>query len=261
MSHEDEALDVDLHAWGVPEPAAVDASSLVARVLRPVVAPAKPARLRWLAVAIVVVNAAIAALLVIVLPRADARRPVAIVLPAGGGGSADVEVRALMARLEQEQRDVERKLDEIRELRALVAELSQKLARYDQQTDHHAPKQPDTDTVCDEVSCVLNNYEGACCKKLSRPHGADDLPDALDRASISSAIAAVRTRVEACGDHTTGKGVVKVHVDVDASGAVSSVTVVAAPSIPLGTCVRAAIEHATFARTQYGGRFTYPFVF
>ncbi|HEY3801742.1 MAG TPA: hypothetical protein VGL61_04010 [Kofleriaceae bacterium] len=257
MSHEDEALDVDLHAWHVPEPAAVDAASLVARVLRPVVTPTKRARLRWLAVAIVVVNAAIAALLVIVRSRPDARRPVAIVLPAGGG-SAEVEVRELMTRLEQEQRTLEHKIDDIQRLRALVTALSQQLARRAQHTD---PPKPDTDNTCDEVSCVLTNYAATCCRKFQRPHAADDLPDALDRAAISNAIAAVRSRVQACGDPSKDKGTVKVHVRVDPSGAVAEVTIVAAPSAALGTCVAVAVRHATFVRTQIGGSFTYPFVF
>ena len=61
---------------------------------------------------------------------------------------------------------------------------------------------------CDEVSCVLNNYDGACCAKFKKKGGGggggggarsggghSDLPDALDRSMISAGIANVKARV------------------------------------------------------------------
>ena len=45
-----------------------------------------------------------------------------------------------------------------------------------------------TDSRCDEVSCVLTNYEGACCTKYRHK------PDALDRQAIVAGIESVRAR-------------------------------------------------------------------
>lgn len=133
---------------------------------------------------------------------------------------------------------------------------------------------------CDEVSCVLNNYEGACCSKFKKgggtaakkppPGGGDptppakpasDLPDALDRSMISSGVDKVKARVMACGDKSPAKGQVKVSVKVGGDGHVVSVTVKATPDPGLGSCVQAAMGKATFAKTQNGGSFGYPFVF
>ena len=66
-------------------------------------------------------------------------------------------------------------------------------------------KEPASSGGCDEVSCVLNNYEGSCCAKYKKggsrppsggstpPSGGSksDLPDALDRSMISEGVAKV----------------------------------------------------------------------
>lgn len=126
---------------------------------------------------------------------------------------------------------------------------------------------------CDEVSCVLNNYEGACCAKYrkggSKPSGGggggggakSNLPESLDRAMISNGIAAVKARVSACGDRSPAKGKVKVKVQVDGSGKVKNVTVEEQPDASLGSCVKSAVAKASFSKTQRGGTFSYPFVF
>jgi len=129
---------------------------------------------------------------------------------------------------------------------------------------------------CDEVSCVLNNYEGSCCSKFkkgggSKPSGGgsapsgggakSDLPDGLDRTMISTGIANVKARVSACGDKSPAKGKVKVKVQVGGDGRVSNVAVETTPDPSLGACVSAAVGKATFGKTQKGGSFSYPFVF
>jgi len=50
-------------------------------------------------------------------------------------------------------------------------------------------------------------------------------------------------------------------VKVAGSGAVSSVTVKESPDSALGSCVASAVQKATFAKTQNGGSFSYPFTF
>jgi predicted Zn finger-like uncharacterized protein len=133
----------------------------------------------------------------------------------------------------------------------------------------------DTGGGCDEVSCVLNNYEGACCAKFKkgggkpagggtgdRPAGGKgDLPDGLDRGMISEGVGKVKARVMACGDKSSAKGIVKVSVKVGADGNVTGVTVKQTPDAGLGDCVAGAMQKATFAKTQTGGSFAYPFTF
>jgi len=126
---------------------------------------------------------------------------------------------------------------------------------------------------CDEISCVLNNNEGPCCAKFAKkgnkaaPSGAllgagkSDLPESLDRAMISDGISKVRARVMSCGDKSQAKGQVKVSVKVGPDGHVANVTVKNTPDDALGNCVAGMVQKATFAKTQTGGLFAYPYTF
>lgn len=138
-----------------------------------------------------------------------------------------------------------------------------------------APKPAaDSGGGCDEVSCVLNNYEGACCSKFkkNKPGGGNapsqpakagggDLPESLDRAMISDGVGKVKARVMTCGEKSPAKGQVKVSVKVSPDGRVASVSVKNTPDAGLGDCVAGAMQKATFAKTQTGGSFAYPFTF
>lgn len=67
----------------------------------------------------------------------------------------------------------------IKELESEVARLRLELAARDKKD---SPKDPPKDKTasCDEVSCVLGNYEGACCDKYKKPQVTCDA-DALSR--------------------------------------------------------------------------------
>jgi len=112
---------------------------------------------------------------------------------------------------------------------------------------------------CDEVSCVLNNYEGACCQQIK--HAPVSAATGLTRTQISWAISYVKDRVTACGDKHPAKGIVKVHVRVRPDGAVTNVDVSQTPDAALGACVAEVIQSAKFPKTDDGGSFSYPFVF
>jgi molybdopterin adenylyltransferase len=118
---------------------------------------------------------------------------------------------------------------------------------------------------CDEVSCLTNHYEKACCAKWKptddefRPHVGP--ADALDKVMVREAIEGVKPRVIACGEKNAAKGIVKVAVAVGGDGAVKSVSVVETPLPALGDCVAAAVKEAQFAKTTRGGSFNYPFAF
>lgn len=115
--------------------------------------------------------------------------------------------------------------------------------------------QPDP-PACDEVSCILDNYEAWCCSAFRAP-SASDLPEGLDRSMISAAIASVKAQVIACGEHSSATGKVKLHVKVDGAGRVTSASVSVAPDPDLGACVAAAVRKAKFAETRGGGSFSY----
>ena len=83
----------------------------------------------------------------------------------------------------------------------------------------------------------------------------------LDPAMISDAVAKVKTQVMSCRDQSLVKGQVLVSVNVAAEGCVNTVTVKSTLDPAVGSCVATAIRQATFARTQSGGSFRYPFVF
>jgi predicted Zn finger-like uncharacterized protein len=133
------------------------------------------------------------------------------------------------------------------------------------------PKDSGKGDTCDEVSCVLNNYEGACCAKFRRgggkpssgntAGGKSDLPESLDRTMISDGVAKVKARVMSCGEKSPAKGQVKVSVKVSPDGSVTNVTVKNTPDAGLGNCVASMVQKATFAKTQTGGSFSYPYTF
>lgn len=204
---------IDLHAWRIPPARAVHGPSLLVRAVSATAAPARRVRTRWMLAALVLVNAAIAAVLVILLARPSETQTAVVARPAGG--SVDAKVRELLQRLEQEQRELERKLAEIQELRALVAELSEKVRQYEAQDqrrertvpkrerkrpEHDAPapidpfdSSPSTQTrvepppvnpfdrgapsqrsSCDEVSCILDSRPDPCCAAYRRVQPVGD---------------------------------------------------------------------------------------
>jgi ferric-dicitrate binding protein FerR (iron transport regulator) len=108
----------------------------------------------------------------------------------------------------------------------------------------------------DEVSCVLSNYEGDCCKKYLK---SASKPDGLTRAQISEAIAKVKPQIMKCKTPSDDKVVVR--VEVKPSGDVTSVTMTTSADAELSKCVRSILAGAKFPATKIGGSFSYPFVF
>lgn len=282
---EDALAGIDLHVWRVPPPRAVDPPSLLVRALSPAVPTAKRSRLAWIVAALVLVNAVIAALvLVLVRPQESAT----VVRPAGGG-SVDARVSELLQRLEKQQREleqqqleIERKLAEIQELRELVDALTKKVGQRERTVSPPRPpvrrlprvdplpeealEDPLSTPSCDEVACVLGTAPATCCVKFRRPRAptAKDpahLPTSLERSAISIAIASVRPEIVACAARSTKTGTVKLHVRVGPDGRVTSVTVDQTPDDALGGCVASAVRRAVFEPTLNGGSFSYPFIF
>lgn len=128
------------------------------------------------------------------------------------------------------------------------------------------PEAPAVEPGCDEVSCVLDRYRLSCCAKFkprepATPPVRSGVPAKLDKAMVTSGIAKVKPVVIRCGETHGVKGQVKISVTVSPSGDVTSATVAASPDDALGACVANAVKKASFATTETGGSFTYPFVF
>lgn len=87
------------------------------------------------------------------------------------------------------------------------------------------------------------------------------VPSGLDRSMIQAGVDKVKARVSACGDRSTARGQVKVSVRVGPAGNVTSVLVKSTPDASLANCVVAEMRKATFAMTDIGGSFAYPFNF
>ncbi|HVV82576.1 MAG TPA: GYF domain-containing protein [Kofleriaceae bacterium] len=127
----------------------------------------------------------------------------------------------------------------------------------------------------DEVACLLADPKPACCLKQGHGGGGttttthaappppppSNLPEQLTKQDISDGIAKIRTRADACGAKSAAKGTVKVTVKVSGAGTVASVQVKESPDGALGSCVAAAVQKATFPKSQEGSTFTYPFKF
>ncbi len=127
----------------------------------------------------------------------------------------------------------------------------------------------------DEVACLLADKPPACCSRYGKGGGGGggggggskppapnpNLPEDLTKSDISAGVGKVRGRVDGCAAKSSAKGTVKVSVKVSPGGSVSSVTVKETPDPGLGSCVAAAMQKATFAKTQTGGTFSYPFKF
>ena len=91
--------------------------------------------------------------------------------------------------------------------------------------------------------------------------GQAALPEVLDPAMISEAVAKVKTRVMACRGYSSVAGQIVLSVEVGPDGCVAAVSVERASNATIGTCVATAIQSATFVRTEHGGSFRYPFAF
>ena len=101
------------------------------------------------------------------------------------------------------------------------------------------------------------------CEATAEPlDGArdQDVPERLDLETIWSSVEQVKPQVTSCRDLLPAGGRVSVFVTVAAGGCVDAVTVTSTPDPDLGRCVATAVHQATFAKTQKGGSFHYPFL-
>lgn len=209
----------------------------------------------WLFVAIIVINAAIATLIVL-LSRPDPAPPTYVAAGGGGGGDVDARVRMLLARLEMQQRELEARRAEIDALNALVHELSKKVQAAE--AERTVPRKP-VPPVAPKL--VLPNKVSVRPTTPTPPVAPQSgVPESIDRAAVSTTISAAKPQIAACGQQFPGRGVAKARVHVAPDGTPSSVDV-DATNTDLGRCIADVISSLKFPATQQGGAFGYPFVF
>jgi hypothetical protein len=130
--------------------------------------------------------------------------------------------------------------------------------------DHSTPAS--TLDPCDEVACVIVNYQDACCSKFRKSSSAGAapaagaVPDTLTPEMIRQALAPIRNAIVACGDDSAAGHRVKVRVRVHPDGS-SEVSIASADHDRLAECVANAVRAATYPPTLIGGSFTQPYVF
>jgi hypothetical protein len=112
------------------------------------------------------------------------------------------------------------------------------------------------------TSALLAGLFSAPLASAQTPSAPPPSGKGLDRAAISAGIMKVKPQILACGDaNKSAGGTVKVTTKVAPDGKVTSASQQGASDPKLGDCVVAVMKKATFAKTDVGGSFSYPFVF
>lgn len=114
---------------------------------------------------------------------------------------------------------------------------------------------------CDEVSCVLDNYAGACCAKYKpgapRPT-TNGVPESVSREELHQALDELRRPVKRCATKEDMTGIIKVRFRVLPSGDVGDVTI-ADVEPALAACVTRAFKKHTFPASVNGVNASFPF--
>jgi hypothetical protein len=232
-------------------------------VLSPV-ATAPPPRPKWSMVGVAVCAGAIVGTLIASLERKESSASVAQA-SAPSAASAAPSPESTPATIERPE------LIEISETEAIDVSRPETIEMPPAPMRATAPIAPRSDrsTICGpSAASVWSAPEMLDLDVTDALHDApevqprdEQLPIAIERTMIRSAISAVRPAVKHCGELYPGRGTVKLFMYVRANGAVESVTVTATPALLLGQCVASAVAKARFAPTLKGGALKYPFRF
>ena len=110
----------------------------------------------------------------------------------------------------------------------------------------------------DKVQCEFSGYADKGCeiyKPATSTTANSNLPDNLDRAAIAAGLGTIKA--QGCGNKSSTRGDVAVQIKINADGGVSGVTIKSSPDPALSTCVIAAAQKGTFAKTKRGASFGY----
>mgnify|MGYP003420561344 CR=1 FL=1 len=108
------------------------------------------------------------------------------------------------------------------------------------------------------MQCEFSGYADKGCeiyKPATTTTTNSSLPDNLDRAAIAAGLGTIKA--QGCGNKSSTRGDVAVQIKINADGGVSGVTIKSSPDPALSTCVIAAAQKGTFAKTKRGASYGY----
>jgi hypothetical protein len=171
---EDVLAGIDLHKWRVPPSPSGQRAAILARALAPAPAPRGRRRVVAGVIGLVIANAAVAAIVAAWLVRAVPQQPAPAPAPVLPAGPLD-DVRELRRKLDDVMAERARVIEEVERLAAEMREAERELAELRAKLDGKKPRRqrpptPIDENVpgCDEVACVLNNYELPCCRRFDK---------------------------------------------------------------------------------------------
>ena len=115
--------------------------------------------------------------------------------------------------------------------------------------------QPSAEGACDEVSCVLDNFEGECCAKFKQP---DKLPDEPSAKDLQAAVTLLRTKVARCASDEAFSGKLVVKFQIQPNGSTSSFVIAKAPP-RVGGCIVRAFTNYPWPHSKRGIAASFPF--
>lgn len=121
-------------------------------------------------------------------------------------------------------------------------------------------------TSCDELTCLVEP-DAPCCRRAStaaaRAEAAaaasPELPSALSRAQIETALRPLRGRLQSCADRHAFAGTATIKLRIAADGAVRGASV-AGGTPDFGSCAGELVAQARFPATQDGVSVRYPLI-
>jgi hypothetical protein len=117
----------------------------------------------------------------------------------------------------------------------------------------------ETGMGCDEVACVLDNYEPPCCAKFRRGAPSEPtLQESPSREELARELRSISSAITACARDADFIGTMKLRVTIRPDGSVQEATVNnAAPE--LAACVARAARRLTFTASQSGAKVSFPY--
>lgn len=114
------------------------------------------------------------------------------------------------------------------------------------------------DGACDEVACVLENYESPCCAKYKAAPPAQSVPRTPPRDEIARAFRSMTPRIQACASAAGLTGVLRLRLQILPDGSVAAASVTDVDAV-VATCVLRAAHRLKLTTSQNGVTATFPY--
>ena len=116
------------------------------------------------------------------------------------------------------------------------------------------------DGACDEVACVIDNYEPPCCAKFTRGRpSAANTPEAPTRDDIVQAFRSLKEKVQTCASNAGFTGTLRLKLKFGPAGTVQEASVGDVDPI-ITACVARAARTLSLPASRNGAVATFPYV-